>query len=165
MFSLAFLGAEERIWTSAALFTRPTPLAGEPLRPLGYFCKYNIPDNKVAERVGFEPTEACTSPVFKTGSFNRSDISPQRKGAVLYRTPDYYTIPVSILSTSTFIFIFLIFFNLGVAFPETVCYYNWADFEQHFPGVAQLVARLTGGQEAVGSSPATRTISSVLNQS
>ena len=30
-------GAEERIWTSAALFTRPTPLAGEPLRPLGYF--------------------------------------------------------------------------------------------------------------------------------
>jgi hypothetical protein len=26
-----------------------------------------------------------------------------------------------------------------------------------FPGVAQLVARLTGGQEAVGSSPATRT--------
>ena len=30
----------------------------------------------VAERVGFEPTDACTSPVFKTGSFNRSDISP-----------------------------------------------------------------------------------------
>ena len=30
--------------------------------------------------------------------------------------------------------------------------------------MAQLVARLTGGQEAVGSSPVTRTISSVLNQ-
>jgi hypothetical protein len=26
-----------------------------------------------------------------------------------------------------------------------------------YPGMAQLVARLTGGQEAVGSSPATRT--------
>ena len=31
---------------------------------------------KVAERVGFEPTETCASPVFKTGSFNHSDISP-----------------------------------------------------------------------------------------
>ena len=30
----------------------------------------------MAERVGFEPTDAFTSPVFKTGSFNRSDISP-----------------------------------------------------------------------------------------
>ena len=28
------------------------------------------------ERVGFEPTDARTSPVFKTGSFNHSDISP-----------------------------------------------------------------------------------------
>ena len=37
MASRFLLGAEERIWTSAALFTRPTPLAGEPLRPLGYF--------------------------------------------------------------------------------------------------------------------------------
>ena len=32
-----------------------------------------------------------------------------------------------------------------------------------FPGVAQLVARLTGGQEAVSSSLATRTMSSVHN--
>ena len=31
----------------------------------------------VAERVGFEPTDASTSPVFKTGSFNHSDISPR----------------------------------------------------------------------------------------
>ena len=30
------------------------------------------------------------------------------------------------------------------------------------PGVAQLVARLTGGQEAAGSSPVTRTSRSVL---
>ena len=30
----------------------------------------------MAERVGFEPTDAHASPVFKTGSLNRSDISP-----------------------------------------------------------------------------------------
>ena len=33
-------------------------------------------EKKLAERVGFEPTDTCASPVFKTGSFNRSDISP-----------------------------------------------------------------------------------------
>ena len=32
--------------------------------------------NKVAEREGFEPPEACTSPVFKTGALNHSTISP-----------------------------------------------------------------------------------------
>ena len=35
----------------------------------------------MAERVGFEPTGTCAPPVFKTGSFNHSDISPQ-EGAV-----------------------------------------------------------------------------------
>src|SRR3954470_17605177 len=30
----------------------------------------------LAERVGFEPTETCASPVFKTGPFNRSGTSP-----------------------------------------------------------------------------------------
>ena len=35
-------------------FTQPTPLAGEPLRPLGYFCKTNKM-MKMAEREGFEP--------------------------------------------------------------------------------------------------------------
>ena len=35
-----------------------------------------------------------------------------------------------------------------------MCYH----LSSRHPGVAQLVARLTGGQEAVGSSPATRTI-------
>ena len=34
-------------------------------------------EEKLAERVGFEPTDASTSPVFKTGSFNHSDISPR----------------------------------------------------------------------------------------
>lgn len=65
------------VWTS-------TPLAGEPLRPLGYFRKLSFikicasTKVKMAERVGFEPTDAYTSPVFKTGSLNRSDISPNR---------------------------------------------------------------------------------------
>ena len=34
-------------------FADPTPLAGEPLRPLGYFSIY------VAEREGFEPPVPC----------------------------------------------------------------------------------------------------------
>jgi hypothetical protein len=31
----------------------------------------------MAEGEGFEPPEACTSPVFKTGAFNRSAIPPE----------------------------------------------------------------------------------------
>ena len=34
---------------------------------------------QLAERVGFEPTDAFTSPVFKTGAFNRSAISPDNE--------------------------------------------------------------------------------------
>ena len=33
----------------------------------------------LAERVGFEPTDAFTSPVFKTGAFDHSAISPDIK--------------------------------------------------------------------------------------
>ena len=33
----------------------------------------------VAEKVGFEPTDAFTSPVFKTGSLNPSDTSPSAR--------------------------------------------------------------------------------------
>ena len=36
----------------------------------------------MAERVGFEPTDACTSPVFKTGAFNHSAISPCEKASI-----------------------------------------------------------------------------------
>ena len=32
---------------------------------------------RMAEREGFEPPEACASPVFKTGTLNHSDISPK----------------------------------------------------------------------------------------
>ena len=56
------------------------------------------------------------------------------------------------------------FFKLGIAFPTGMCYSNLARKGScSFPGVAQLVARLTGGQEAVSSSLATRTMSSVHN--
>ena len=37
----------------------------------------------LAERVGFEPTGTCAPPVFKTGSFNHSDISPLRRRRLL----------------------------------------------------------------------------------
>ena len=67
-------GAEGGSRTLARVFKPPTPLAGEPLRPLGYFCR-NI-WRSLAERVGFEPTDAFTSPVFKTGAFDHSAISP-----------------------------------------------------------------------------------------
>lgn len=48
--------------------------------PSGTYSKKGDPDIgppfRLAKRVGFEPTEARTSSVFKTDSFNRSDISP-----------------------------------------------------------------------------------------
>ena len=47
------------------------------LLPTQFICMPTHILKKVEERVGFEPTDARTSPVFKTGSFNRSDISPQ----------------------------------------------------------------------------------------
>ena len=40
----------------------------------------------LAERVGFEPTDAFTSPVFKTGAFNRSAISPDHESASYSQT-------------------------------------------------------------------------------
>ena len=64
-------------------FIQPTPLAGEPLRPLGYFRRSGFTFKKLAERVGFEPTGTCAPPVFKTGSFNHSDISPFRRRRLL----------------------------------------------------------------------------------
>lgn len=37
-----------------------------------------LPRKRVAEGVGFEPTEACASPVFKTGAINHSTTPPFR---------------------------------------------------------------------------------------
>ena len=48
--------------------------------------------------------------------------------------------------------------KLGLAISGKMCYPIKVDTrDTHHPGVAQLVARLTGGQEAVSSSLATRT--------
>ena len=53
--------------------------------------------------------------------------------------------------------------KLGLAISGKVCYSIKVDTrDTHHPGVAQLVARLTGGQEAVSSSLATRTKGQVL---
>ena len=71
------------------------PLAGEPLRPLGYFRR---PVIKLAERVGFEPTDAFTSPVFKTGAFDHSAISPFVKANLCQKQIRFYH-PRSRLST------------------------------------------------------------------
>ena len=45
---------------------------------------------QLAERVGFEPTDAFTSPVFKTGAFNRSAISPDNESAPNSQTQVLY---------------------------------------------------------------------------
>ncbi len=47
-------------------------LAGSPIRPLSHLSRSNY----ITERVGFEPTEPRGSTVFKTASFDLSDISP-----------------------------------------------------------------------------------------
>ena len=89
-----FFLAEKEGFEPSLRSSRTTPLAGEPLRPLGYFsmpkdelynctasqriCLGAFSGRELAERVGFEPTDAFTSPVFKTGSFDHSDISPFR---------------------------------------------------------------------------------------
>ena len=54
-----FVAQKEGFEPSRAFYT-PTPLAGEPLRPLGYHSesKNNMRES-VAERVGFEPTARC----------------------------------------------------------------------------------------------------------
>ena len=77
-----FHGGDGEIWTLAPV-SRPTPLAGEPRHHLSTspWQRCNLfllhPENpKLAEKVGFEPTEHCCSTVFKTASLNHSDTSP-----------------------------------------------------------------------------------------
>ena len=66
-------------------FTQPTPLAGEPLRPLGYFCKtYKIMKIWRRERDS-NPGYLSVSLVFKTSAINHSAISP-----VCLNQQDYY---------------------------------------------------------------------------
>lgn len=70
---LCFSWRRQRDLNSRAGNSRPTPLAGAPLRPnLGM-----SPNKKyalVAERVGFEPTVRYKrTPIFKTGAINQLD--------------------------------------------------------------------------------------------
>ena len=53
---------------------------------------------QLAERVGFEPTDAFTSPVFKTGAFDHSAISPFVKANLCQKQIRFYH-PRSRLST------------------------------------------------------------------
>ena len=47
----------------------------------------------------------------------------------------------------------------SIALRFKLCYYIWAvgNGQPEYPGVAQMVARLNGVQEAAGSNPVTRT--------
>ncbi len=57
-----FALAEWEGFEPSRAFWTPTPLAGEPLRPLGYHSESKsqyVEKNKMAERVGFEPTARC----------------------------------------------------------------------------------------------------------
>jgi hypothetical protein len=40
---------------------------------------------KMADGVGFEPTDACTSPVFKTGALNHSATHPAQRADIAGR--------------------------------------------------------------------------------
>ena len=65
----------------ALSFLEKLMVCQEGLEPPAYClegsCPIRLGDWRIlAERVGFEPTDPCRSPVFKTGSFNHSDISP-----------------------------------------------------------------------------------------
>ena len=43
---------------------------------MGLFSNEDRRKKEVAEEVGFEPTDGCPSPVFKTGALNRSATLP-----------------------------------------------------------------------------------------
>ena len=58
--------------------SHPTPLAGEPLRPLGYFSK------QWRRERDSNPRCLATSLVFKTSALNHSAISPDRTSEIYY---------------------------------------------------------------------------------
>ena len=138
-------GAEGGIWTLAPVLSQPTPLAGEPLRPLGYFCRYDIHWLKMWRREWDSNPRTLARRRFsrpvpstaRTSLHHGKAPSVGRLIIILYR--------LAICQQSPLNFIFLIFFILGVAFPETVCYYNWADFEQHISGCGAVGSALDWG--------------------
>ena len=73
--------AEKERFELSRRLTQPTPLAGEPLRPLGYFSKsLNILWTWRRERDS-NPRCLSASLVFKTSAINRSAISPRLEPA------------------------------------------------------------------------------------
>ena len=78
----AFLLAEKEGFEPSRRSTRPTPLAGEPLRPLGYFSRSELigPSQENGGESGIRTHGPFGSLVFKTSSLNRSDISPFETG-------------------------------------------------------------------------------------
>ncbi len=99
-----FTGGEGEIWTLAPV-TRPTPLAGAPLRPLEYFsikqsfaklcfassCAYLIISiRRCLRRIllggegGIRTHGSYESLVFKTSSLNHSDTSPNKPSFFFY---------------------------------------------------------------------------------
>ena len=75
-----FHGAEGEIRTLAPVNPVYSLSRGAPYSHLG--TSANMKFEKMAEMVGFEPTDALTSTVFKTASLNRSDTSPRAKKIV-----------------------------------------------------------------------------------
>ena len=73
IYSVPTLWRGRRDLNPRAWFRRLLPEQGSPFGHLGTSA-YGM--KKLAERVGFEPTDAFASPVFKTGAFNHSAISP-----------------------------------------------------------------------------------------
>ena len=71
------MAEKERFELSLPL-SSTTPLAGEPLRPLGYFSIAGFEGKVWRRERDSNPRCLSTSPVFKTGALNRSAISPRR---------------------------------------------------------------------------------------
>ena len=70
--------AEKEGFEPSRQLSHPTPLAGEPLRPLGYF---SMPVQFWRRERDSNPRCLSTSLVFKTSALNRSAISPRMKTA------------------------------------------------------------------------------------
>ena len=147
-------------------FIHPTPLAGEPLRPLGYFCIHDLVWRRewdsnprtLARRRFSRPVPSTT----------RTSLHLEERNVRLSNTCDIITWVFPLVNCSpekNYKKVFSKNFEKRLAIQGNPCYYKQADSREHSkqpnPGVAQLVARLTGGQEAVSSSLATRTTKKV----
>ena len=70
--------AEKERFELSLRFTRTTPLAGEPLRPLGYFSMcLHAPEKKWRRERDSNPRCLSASLVFKTSAINHSAIPPR----------------------------------------------------------------------------------------